>query len=81
MHAIGAAGIGLVWGTLAASVAPVRRPVRTAAALLGATGLAGAELWLISRSADTVTVFAVASIVGAFLRLAWRESLMKRRTT
>jgi hypothetical protein len=77
--AMGACGIGLVWGWLvAARTSSLLRPVQTSLALIAATVLLGAEVWWIARL-PAVVLFPASALLTCWLHLNWRRELKARR--
>jgi hypothetical protein len=78
----GAAGVGLVWGSLLCGVARhVRRPVWSALWLTLATLLMATTLVLVSGSSRVLVGFALAAATAAWLQQGWYQELRSKRGT
>lgn len=78
---LGSAGIGLVWGFLAASVeGQLRHPWRTGVALALATLLISGEMFLFGNWPALLCVFG-ASTVAFTVRFVWQRELRSCYTT
>jgi CHASE2 domain-containing sensor protein len=82
LQMVGAACIGLVWGSLLAAVArQVRRPVWSALWLSLATLLVAATLALVAGSSWILIGFASAVATAAWLQAGWYQELRKKRSS
>jgi hypothetical protein len=78
---LGSAGIGLVWGFLAASVeGQLRHPLRTGVALALATLLIASEIFLLGNWQALLCFFG-ASTVAFTVRISWHRELRSRSAT
>lgn len=76
---LGASGLGLVWGWLAATFTfQVRRPMRQTLWLLAATVVASAEVAALGGSMS-VAPFLGAAALALWLHLGWKAELRNRR--
>ena len=80
LQMVGAACIGLVWGSLLAGVArQVRRPVWSTLWLSLATLLVATTLVLVAGSTWVLAGFASAVATAAWLQTGWYQELRKKR--
>jgi CHASE2 domain-containing sensor protein len=80
LQMMGAACIGLVWGSLLATVASqVRRPAWSALWLCLATLLVATTLVLVAGSGWILIGFASAVATAAWVQTGWYQELRKKR--